>query len=209
MRDVFISGEDDATRAVIRRLIADYNPNLHIIQSLPARGSEIKSKIPNFNILSRQFPVILLTDLDDVPCAPIGKASLLNGVVQSQDLIINIAVDEIEAWLMADTTGFANYFGISFSEMPHFAPQKMQGRKPLSEISLNVKCSWHLTHQLAHHSQKSEIKAQIAVPIEDKTCKGKEYNTALVPFIEKFWNPEVGRKVSDSLNRMIGRINKL
>ena len=209
MRDVFISGEDDATRAVIRRLVADYNPNLHIMQSLPARGSEIKSKIPNFNTLSQQYPVILLTDLDNEPCAPIGKDTLLNGVIQSQDFIINIAVDEVEAWLMADTKGFANYFGIPVSKLPQFAPQKMQGRKPLSEISLNVKSSWHLTHQLAHHSQKAEIKAQIAVPMEDKTCKGKEYNTAIVPFIENVWNPEAGRMVSDSLNRMIVRITKL
>lgn len=209
MRDVFISGEDDATRAVIKRLLSDYNPNLHIIQSLPARGSEIKSKIGAFNELARQYPVILLTDLDDAPCAPIGKNNLLAGLTKSPEFVINIACDEVEAWLMADTNGFANYFGIPIAAMPQFLPQKMQGRKPLSEISVDVKSSWHFTHQLAHSSQKADIKAQIAVPKEDKTCKGKEYNTAVVPFIENVWRPEIGRINSDSLNRMIRRIEKL
>jgi len=209
MRDVFISGEDDATRAVIRRLVSDYNPKLHIIQSLPARGSEIKSKIPSFNELARQYPIILLTDLDDDPCAPIGKTNLLNGITQSSGFVINIACDEVEAWLMADTEGFANYFGIPLTEMPKFLPQKMQRRKPLSEISLNVKSSWHFTHQLAHLSTKSDVRAQVSVPLNDKTCKGKEYNMAVVPFIEKVWKPETGRLVSDSLNRMINRIQGL
>ena len=201
MRDVFISGEDDATRAVIRRLVSDYNPKLHIIQSLPAAMY--------LHGVVNQYPIILLTDLDDDPCAPIGKTNLLNGITQSSGFVINIACDEVEAWLMADTEGFANFFGIPLTEMPKFLPQKMQGRKPLSEISLNVKSSWHFTHQLAHLSTKSDVRAQVSVPLNDKTCKGKEYNTAVVPFIEKVWKPETGRLVSDSLNRMINRIQGL
>ena len=211
MRDVFIVGEDDATRAVIKRLIEDYNPNLNILQNIPARGSEIKSKIKEFNKLAQIYPVILLVDLDGDPCAPIGKRKLLDGIIQSQHFIVNIAYDEVEAWLMADTKGFASYFGISINNMPQFLMQKMQGLKSLSEIfcDVNVKSSWHLTHELAHLSSKSDIKAQISVPKGEKTCKGKEYNTVIVPYIEKFWHPEVARQVSDSLNRMIVRIQKL
>ena len=73
MRDVFIAGEDEATRAVIVRLIKDYAPNLHILRELPARGSQVKAKIPNFNALARTIPVILLTDLDDDPCGLLGN----------------------------------------------------------------------------------------------------------------------------------------
>ena len=209
MRDIFIVGEDDATKAIIKRLVGDYNSNLKIVQSIPARGSEIKSRIKEFNTLAVDYPVILLTDLDDEPCAPIGKNNLLNGIVQSQDFIINIANDEAEAWLMADTKGFSKYFGIPIGSMPQFVMQKMQGRKLLSEISLNVKSSWQLTHVLAPLSSKQDIKSQISVPPTEKTCKGKEYNTVLVPFIDSIWNPEVARQVSDSLNRMILRIQRI
>lgn len=139
--------------------------------------------------------------MDDAPCAPIGKTNLLNGITQSSGFVINIAYDEVEAWLMADTEGFTNYFGIPLTEMPKYLPQKMQERKPLSEISLNVKSSLHFTHQLAHFSTKSDVRAQVSVLLNEKTCKDKEYNTVVVPFIEKVWKPETGRLVCDSLNR--------
>jgi hypothetical protein len=209
MRDVFIAGEDEATRAVIVRLIKDYAPNLHILRELPARGSQVKAKIPNFNELARTIPVILLTDLDDDPCGPIGKNNLLGTLVQEQDFVINIAVDEVEAWLMADRDGFARYFGVPVAQMPISVMQKMSGRKALPEVSVPVKSSWLFTHDLMHHSTNAEKKAQVAVSPMDNNSKGKEYNTAVVPFIQDVWNPEEARVASDSLNRMIVRLGKL
>lgn len=206
MRDVFIAGEDEATRAVITRLITNYAPNLRIVSSLPARGSQLKAKIKEFNDLASTSPVVLLADLDTDNCAPIGKSNLLNGLVQSPEFIINIAVDEVEAWLLADKAGFAKYFGLPLAAMPKFELQKMSGRKALSEIALSIKSSWHLTHQLIQQSSNAELKAQIEVPMHEKICKGKEYNTAIVPFIMGYWNPETARMASDSLNRMILRL---
>lgn len=209
MRDVYIAGEDEATKAVILRLLKDYAPNLHVLGELPARGSQVKAKIPNYNILARSFPVILLTDLDDNPCGPIGKNNLLGKLVQEKDFVINIAVDEVEAWLMADRNGFARYFGIPIAHVPVSVKQKMSGRKALPEISVPVKSSWLFTHDLMQHSTNAEKKAQVAVSLKEKNCKGKEYNTAVVPFIRDVWNPEVARIASDSLNRMIVRLGKL
>lgn len=209
MKDVYIAGEDEATRAVILRLIKDYAPSLHVLGELPARGSQVKAKIPNFNQLADSIPVILLTDLDDEPCGPIGKSNLLGAVVQKPDFVINIAVDEVEAWLMADRDGFSRYFGIPLAQMPISTMQKMSGRKALPEVSVTVKSSWLFTHSLMQNSTNSEKKAQVAVSPTDKNSKGKEYNTAVVPFIHNVWNPEVARVASDSLNRMIERLRKL
>ena len=158
MKGVYIVGEDDATRAVIERVIADYNSELNILQNLPARGSQIKSMMSKFNTLAQKHPVILLTDLDGEFCAPMGKQKLLSGMDKSRDFIVNIAYDEVEAWLMADVEGFANYFSIPKMQMPKFVPKRMQGRKALSEISLEIKSSWHLTHILSHLSTNSTIK---------------------------------------------------
>lgn len=209
MRDVYIVGEDEATKAVIIRLLREYAPNLHVLGELPARGSQIKSKIANFNQLASRFPVILLTDLDDEPCGPICKTNLLNKIVQQQDFIINIAIDEVEAWLMADKDGFSRYFGIPLAQMPVSTMQKMSGRRSLPEISVPLKSSWYLTHNLMQFSTNAERKAQVAVSPKDKNSKGKEYNTAVVPFIQDVWNPEVARAASDSLNRMIIRLGKI
>lgn len=209
MKDVYIAGEDEATRAVIIRLMKDYAPHLHVVGELPARGSQVKAKIPNFNLLASSFPVILLTDLDDEPCGPIGKSNLLGKIVQEPNFVINIAVDEVEAWLMADRQGFACYFGIPLAQMPISTMQKMSGSKALPEISVSVKSSWLFTHSLMQSSTHAERKAQVAVSPTDKNSKGKEYNTAVVPFIQKVWNPEVARLASDSLNRMIIRLGRI
>ena len=45
MTEVFIVGEDPVTQEILRRLIKDYAPNLVVKNTLPARGSEIKSKM--------------------------------------------------------------------------------------------------------------------------------------------------------------------
>ena len=187
----------------------DYAPSLHVVGELPARGSQVKAKIPNFNLLAETIPVILLTDLDEEPCGPIGKSNLLGTIVQKPNFVINIAVDEVEAWLMADKEGFARYFGIPIAQMPISTMQKMSGRKALPEISVSVKSSWLFTHSLMQRSTHAERKAQVAVSPTDKNCKGKEYNTAVVPFIQNVWNPEVARVASDSLNRMIVRLGKI
>ncbi len=209
MKDVYIAGEDEATKAVIIRLLRDYAPNLHVVGELPARGSQVKAKISNFNSLASRLPVILLTDLDDEPCGPIGKRNLLGTIVQQPDFCINIAVDEVEAWLMADREGFARYFGIPLAQMPVSAMQKMSGRKALPEMSVSVKSSWFFTHDLMQRSTNAERKAQVAVSPVDRNSKGKEYNTAVVPFIHNVWNPEIARQGSDSLNRMIVRLGKI
>lgn len=203
MKDVYIAGEDEATKAVIIRLLRDYAPSLHVVGELPARGSQVKTKISNYNRLAGSIPVILLTDLDNEPCGPISKNKLLGAIVQEPKFVINIAVDEVEAWLMADRDGFARYFGIPINQMPISTIQKMSGCKPLPEISVSVKSSWLFTHSLMQNSTNAEKKAQVAVSPTDKNSKGKEYNTAVVPFIQNVWNPEVARAASDSLNRMI------
>ena len=149
MKEVFLAGEDEVTKAIIRRTVAEYAPNLRVKMELPARGGELKSKIVNFNNLSLTDPVILLTDLDAENCAPAAKERLLAGIKQADHFIVNIAVDEAEAWLMADREGFAKYLGVAIEDMPMSEPQKQGGRKPLKEMKIPVKASYYLTHKLA------------------------------------------------------------
>lgn len=143
MKEVFLAGEDEVTKAIIRRTVAEYAPNLRVKMELPARGGELKSKIVNFNNLSLTDPVILLTDLDAENCAPAAKERLLAGIKQADHFIVNIAVDEAEAWLMADREGFAKYLGVAIEDMPMSEPQKQGGRKPLKEMKIPVKASYY------------------------------------------------------------------
>ena len=93
-------GEDDVTRHVIYRILSYCGAGrFTVLMELPARGGEIKNKIPNFNQLAMKFPVILLTDLDADNCAPELKRKLLGGLEQAENLVFNVAVDEAEIYL--------------------------------------------------------------------------------------------------------------
>ncbi len=204
---VYISAEDPVTKAVIERLLAYCSPRLKVFKEMPARGGEIKSKIAQLNALASSKPVILLMDLDTDDCAPLLKSKLLNGISQSPNFLMSIAVDEAEAWLMADREGFANYMGLPLDIIPSASMQKMGSMKQVVEMDFRCKSSYDLTHRIIQQSSKSELKMQIAA--KGKACKGAEYNTAMLPFIRNVWNIDVAMCNSDSLSRMVRRLQKL
>lgn len=207
MTNIYIVGEDPVTRAIIRRLVNDYAPNLSILREEPVRGSQVKSLVSNFNKLAKSSPVVLLEDLDTEDCAPTARVKLLRGEIQSEDFLINIAVDEAEAWLYADREGFASYLGVPLSSIPGDSLQRMGGPHARREVETAIKTSMHLTKTLILESYKEELKKQIVSP--DGRCKGKEYNNAVVPFIMDLWNPERARLSSYSLDGTINRLIRL
>ncbi len=202
---VYIVGEDAVTNAVIKKILAHCSVDFEVISPLPARGGEIKSKIPAFNKLSEANPVILLMDLDNNGCAP----QLLGQLAKEKNdnFIFNIAVDEVEAWLMADRDGFASYFKIKVEDMPSAHQTKQGGRKALTEMNFPYKSSMYLTHELIKKSKDSEYLQQLTP--KKNAAKGPEYNSCIVPFVENAWNIENARRNSDSLNRMVLRIKNL
>lgn len=204
---VYISAEDPVTKAVIERVMSYCSPRFKVFKEMPARGGQIKSKIAELNKLALVKPVVLLTDLDTEDCAPMLKGKLLNGMAQSPQFLLNIAIDEAEAWLMADREGFAKYFSIPMDSMPHATMQKMGGMKKVQEMSFACKSSFDLTHRLALLSTSSNVREQIAV--RGTACKGKEYNTAILPFIKESWDIDAAIQNSDSLHRMIKRLQLL
>jgi len=207
MKDIFIVGEDDVTKEIIRVLVSKYAPNLRIKRAEPLRGSQLKGMIGAYNNLSESIPVVLLEDLDTEDCAPSAKKKLLNGLTQKEDFIVNIAVDEAEAWLYADAEGLASYLRVPIESIPQAKPMRMGGPRARMEVDTNQKTSMHLTKELIFHSTDSTLIKQIAS--SDGRCKGKEYNPAILPFIQNMWNPENARLRSYSLDSSIKRIVRL
>lgn len=205
--DVYISAEDLVTKAVIERLLAFCSSRFSVFKEIPARGGEVKKKIKELNKLAQTKPVILLTDLDVEDCAPILKQKLLNGDIQSADFLINIAIDEAEAWLMADRDGFASYLSVPVNQIPSSKLQKLGGMKPVNEMDFSCKSSYQLTHVIAPESSDSNLKQQISVT--GVAAKGKEYNSAILPFIKDKWDITVAMQNSDSLSRMVNRLKDL
>ncbi len=194
------------TSAILKRVLSYCADDFEIISELPARGGQVKSKIHEFNKLSLAFPVVLLTDLDANMCAPqLCNQFLPEG--KNDHFIFNIAVDEAEAWLMADREGFADYFGIPIDSMPVSHLTKQGGRRELIEMDFSCKSSWYLTNELIRNSKKLELRQQLTP--KKGASKGPEYNSCILPFVNNHWNIEQAMKHSDSLCRMIRRVQTL
>lgn len=207
MMNVYIVGEDDATKEIIKKILFFCGSDqFHIIQSLPARGSQIKQHINNFNKLSKSHPVILLMDLDASSCPP----QLINDlhiIDKADTLILNIAIDEAEAWLMADRINFASYFQVDVRTIPTSHITRLNGPKEVVEMNFPIKASLYLNTHIIPASRSAKIKAQM-LPA-DNACKGKEYNKVMVPFIRNNWDIENAMHNSDSLTRMVHKIRAL
>ncbi|MDR1594839.1 MAG: DUF4276 family protein [Prevotellaceae bacterium] len=202
---VYIVGEDPVTYTIIKRILAYCSDDFEIIAELPARGGQVKSKIAEFNKLSYAYPVVLLIDLDNNDCAPQLVKQLISN--KNDNFIFNIAVDEAEAWLMADREGFANYFKIMLEDMPSAHQTKQGGRKTLTEMNFAYKSSMFLTHELIKKSKHLEFVQQLTP--KKGAAKGPEYNSCMLPFILKIWNIDSARQNADSLNRMIVRLQNM
>jgi len=209
MKDVYIVGEDPVTKAIIRRLVKDYAPSLNIVGDIPARGGQIKSKIENFNTLSRKYPVILLLDLDANDCAPQLKQQLLKNIQPTSDFIVNIAIEEAESWLFADKENFASYLRVDRNLLPNGMDLRMNGPRVVHEVYTTQKPSRVLTHEIALKSTDALIRRQVGVDDVNEKCKGNEYNCVIEPFICDVWKPEIARASSNSLSRMISRLQSL
>jgi hypothetical protein len=202
---VYIAGEDPVTHAIIKKVLSYCSDDFEIIAELPARGGQVKRKIPEFNKLSESYPVILLIDLDNYGCAPQLVKQLISN--KNDNFIFNIAVDEAEAWLMADREGFASYFKIKLDNIPSPHQTRQGGRKALIEMNFKYKSSFYLTHTLIEKSRSLEFIQQLKP--KKGAAKGPEYNGCMLPFIEKTWNINNARQNTDSLNRMIVRLQTL
>lgn len=64
-----------------------------------------------------------------------------------------------------------------------------------------------LTRQIIPFSQSKIIQQQMTPP--KGAVKGKEYNAAMTPFIQNYWDVGNAMANSDSLKRMVERIKAL
>jgi hypothetical protein len=203
---VYIVGEDDATREIIKRVLKFCSNDFEIISELPARGGQIKGKILNYNNLSNAYPVILLMDLDVNDCAPTVIQQFFRDTEKNNHFIFNIVNDEAEVWLMADRTNFSEFFHVPIEKIP--LPKQIRNKKEYySEMYFPYKSSYYMVNEIIPNSRIKEFREQM-IP-QNGAKKGKEYNSALTPFIRKHWDINNASINSDSLSRMINRINKL
>ncbi len=199
---VDIVGEDEVTRAVLKRLFRDLRLDIEIDKILPARGGQIKVLAPKYNALD--LPIILLTDLDTYDCPPSLIQDWFKGVQINKNYLFRIAYGEAESWLMADRTGFSRWIGSKITSIPD--SQIIDRRKNIKELVFPYKPSLFLMRDIA--TKATNIKIKNGLIPKEGSKKGPLYNATLLPFIENYWNIESASMNSTSLQKAIQRIKE-
>ena len=194
---ITLAVEDTPSRAVARRLIDEYLPLAEIFEEFVAGGS-IESRIRGLN--QRAFyvgPVLALADLDrpmNCPAALIGQ--YCSGLTIAPNMLIRVAVLEIEAWIMADRAGIAGWLGVAASTVSR-NPESLDDPK-------------RSLVQLATRSRNRHLREAIAPRnVLGTNRTGPGYNDTIGEFVTYLWNPGVARLNAPSLDRAIARIVEL
>jgi hypothetical protein len=193
--NIYYCVEDPLSRAVVERLLQSLISNLYLTELQPNQGgfSCIKKKFSNYCTLAYHSHVFILTDLDRAECPPSLRTNWINGAGLSEPLpekmIFNIAVAEVEAWLLADHVNLSNYLGVP----THLLSGDTEITDP-KELLL------HCVRQHGNREARNEL-----LPTGNATV-GLGYNAHLSRFAMERWDFNEASQRNASLNRAVERI---
>ena len=189
---VNIAVEDALSETVVRRLLDYADRGYAVGVAYGRRGyGYLRGTIRGWNRAARGVPFVVLTDLDRYPCPPALIREWLPEP-QSPNLVLRVAVREVEAWLLADKMNLARYLSISAKRVP-IEPDSL----PDAKASLV---------DLAGRSRSRDVRGGIA-PKQGSTAKqGPDYNASLSEFVRTHWDINAARLSSPSLARTISRL---
>jgi len=140
---------------------------------------------------SRALPHVVLTDLDQIRCAPLLRQQW--GVTDlPKSMLFRVAVRESEAWVLADRAGFADFAGIPVNKVPA-APEILAD--PKQELV-----------NLVRRSRNKRLAAELVPAQGSAVSIGPLYNERLSQFVRETWSMEAAMANSPSLARTVSRL---
>jgi len=110
--------EDVLSEAVLKQMLKQSQRPFSVGQCLNQRGyGKIKKIISGLNYAAKGMPYLVLTDLDNAEC-PLVIISEWLTQPKHPNLLFRVAVKEVEAWLLAHRSAFADFLGISVDLIP-------------------------------------------------------------------------------------------
>lgn len=195
-RFINIATEDVLSEAVAIRLIEEMNSDFQIELKLRSGGSGyLRSKLDSFCQMAKRTPMLLLTDLDDVECAPSLISEWFGKTRIPPKLLFRVPVREVEAWLLAD----------------HQAMKGLLGARAITTLPDNPELLRDPKESLLEFAKKAprEVRMDLVAAKGAVSSQGLGYNDRLTSFVRDKWSPERASLNSDSLRRTRERLREL
>jgi hypothetical protein len=195
MDHIDLATEDELSEAVGLRLLAEVSgvqPGLLLRQG---GNGYLRSRLKAFCEMARNRPMLVLTDLDTLPCPMALRTTWFGRLTQPADLHIRVAVREVEAWLLADHVAMAGLLGVSIAR-----------RLPDDPDSLPDPKAFLL--QIARRAPRN-VRLDLCAPPAAIARQGLAYNARLCGFVREHWDPVRAAARSESLSRTRLRLQSL
>lgn len=179
--------EDPLHEAVLRKIFSQLSLSVGKCFSHGGSGY-LKSKIRGFNNAARVTPFLVLTDLDQVECAPILIKDWLP-FPRHPNFLFRVAVREVESWMLAHREAFAKYLGVNQNKIPLNVDEVIDPKQ--------------LLINLARKSKFRQIREAIVPRSASSAQQGPDYNGALTAFVKDHWDVKTAAQNSMSLQKMI------
>ncbi|WP_200391590.1 hypothetical protein [Roseibacillus ishigakijimensis] len=186
--------EDKLSEAILLRCFSECG--LTHATTLSRGGFGYLKKIaPALNLSAQGMPYVMLTDLDDGPCAPELIANWMNGQMRHPHFLLRVAVREVEAWLLADTANFSQFLGISANLLPEDCEMLPDPKLELLKA--------------ARRSRHRKIREDLVTQEAHGPVQGPDYNGALAKFVAENWDLSEAAGRCPSLQKLMIRLREL
>lgn len=193
MTPLAIATEDPLSEAVVLKILKSLGVDYGTPQLLGMGGSgNLKSRMKSWVQMASFSTVILLTDLDEVVCPVKLVSDWLGNYEKPDNLIFRVAVKEVEAWLLADSSAAKALLG-SKLKLPNCVDELIDPKQ-------------HLL-QAAKFSKKS-IREELIRYDGSNVYQGLGYNNLLSGWVAEEWCPVKASELSPSLGRAINEIKR-
>lgn len=192
MSGIALATEDELSEQVGLILAAEARLDVELRFRRGGNGY-LQSRISNFCEMVSFQPVLVISDLDRQRCASQLVAKWLGARVRPANLLIRIAVREIEAWLLADHEAMGGLLG------------RRAGLPREPDALLDPKQS---LLNLARRAPK-RVREELLPLGGALASQGLGYNALLGEFVRTAWSPTRAALLSPSLRRARRRLNEL
>lgn len=191
MTDVAVATEDELSEAVCRKLLGEVGLN-PFLELRKGGNGYLRSRVEAFCRMAQSYPVVVLTDQDRIPCAPSLVRDWLRNQIVPPNLLLRVAVREVEAWLLADAEGVREFFGVTVAT--HGIEEAPDPKQLLLETM--------------RASMRAVRNSLVEIRRGHAYC-GVGYNNELLSYVNNAWSPGRAACVSESLARMRLRLSEL
>lgn len=179
--------------AILLRIVEGLGATLSRVYGKSGKQDVVR-KIRAYNSAARFSPWIVLLDLDNnAECAPPFRQAQLP--IPSAQMVLRIAVREVEAWLLADREHLAQFLSVSVSRIP----QDPEGVVDPKQEMVN----------LARQSRKRAIREDMVPRPGSGRSVGPAYTSRMIEFAQTTWNPLVAEQRAASLLKCRRRVLEL